>query len=62
MEILLKITILLPQKHSVGDQLAAVLWTKGKDIAHEKWDPCFLVSDKSEVKIYLQDKEHKALF
>lgn len=56
MEILLKIKIILPQKNSVDDQLAAVLWTKGKDIAHEKWDPCFLVSDKSEVRIHLQDK------
>lgn len=56
MEILVKIQIILPQKHSVGDQLAAVLRTKGKDIAHEKWDPCFLVSNKSEVRIHLQDK------
>lgn len=41
MEILLKIKIILPQKHSVDDQLAAILWTEGKDIAYEKWDPCF---------------------
>lgn len=41
MEILPKIKIILLQKHSVGNQLAAVLWTEGKDITYEKWDPCF---------------------